>query len=134
VEDLSPLRRYFLACPALPTCGLALAEAERLAPGLLAQLDREMQRLGMSAEPIALRISGCPNGCARSAVADLALVGRAPGRYAIYGGGRLLGDRLNVLLRDDVAQERLVEELIAALRTRAGHAEAVPITSSEAPG
>jgi sulfite reductase (ferredoxin) len=128
-EDLSPLRRNFLACPALPTCGLALAEAERMTPGLLARLEAELKRRGLPEEPITLRISGCPSGCARSATADLALVGRAAGRYAIYAGGRMLGDRLNALHRDDVPEEQLVEELIAALvRMRAGHVGAVPIT------
>jgi sulfite reductase (ferredoxin) len=120
VEYLSPLRRHFLACPALPTCGLALAEAERMAPELLSRVEQEMQRLRLADEPITFRISGCPSGCARSATADVALVGRSPGRYAIYTGGWLRGDRLNELWRDEVPQERLVEEIVAAVLRHCG--------------
>jgi sulfite reductase (ferredoxin) len=133
-DELSPLRRNFLACPAFPTCGLALAEAERLAPALLARLEQEIARRGMSAEGLTLRISGCPSGCARSATADLALVGRGRDRYAVYAGGRLNGDRLNVLVREDVAESNLVEALIQALaRVRGDHAGARDVSSFSHP-
>jgi sulfite reductase (ferredoxin) len=110
-ESMSLLRRHAMACPALPTCGLAVAEAERLLPQLLAPLQAELERRGLQQEPFSLRLAGCSNGCSRSALADIALVGRSQGTYAIYAGGRLQGDRLNVLVREHVPENRLVQVL-----------------------
>jgi sulfite reductase (ferredoxin) len=111
-EDLPLLHRHALACPALPTCGLAVAEAERLLPHLLEQLQPVLERLGLADEAITLRIAGCPNACSRTATAELALVGRSPGQYAIYVGGGKHGQRLNVLYRDHVPQGELVPRLV----------------------
>jgi sulfite reductase (ferredoxin) len=117
VEELSPLRRHALACPALPTCGLAVAEAERLMPKLLDEVEHELTRRGLEHEPFTLRVAGCPNACSRTATADIALVGQAPGKYALYAGGCLAGDRLNVLVREGVAEDRLMTEIAALLAT-----------------
>ena len=115
VEDLSPLRRHALACPALPTCGLAVAEAERILPQILKGVEEELRRRGLERASFTLRIAGCPNACSRTATADIALVGRAAGTYAIYTGGGLLGNRLNILHADNVPHERLVAEIAEIL-------------------
>jgi sulfite reductase (ferredoxin) len=113
--DLSNIRRWSIACVALPSCGLAIAESERILGGLVDQLEIELARLGLAGERISLRLSGCPNGCARPYVADIGLVGRSPGRYAIWLGGRRLGDRLGFLYRDSVPLEQLVSALLPVL-------------------
>jgi sulfite reductase (ferredoxin) len=93
-EDLTPVRQLGQACVALPTCGQALAESERVFPALLDKIEEIMADLGLSEEPILIRMTGCPNGCARPYNADIAFVGRAPGKYALYVGGSLTGERL----------------------------------------
>jgi len=109
---LSPARRFSMACPALPTCGLAVAESERAIPEILDQLEAELERLGVAHAPLTIRMTGCPNGCARPYTADLAFVGRSLGRYHVYVGGGLAGDRLADLYRADVKQE----DLLASVR------------------
>lgn len=93
-EDLTPVRQLAQACVGLPTCGLALAESERAFPGVLDKIEEVMADLGLSEEPILIRMTGCPNGCARPYNADIAFVGRGPGKYAFYVGGSLTGERL----------------------------------------
>ena len=93
-EDLTPVRHLAQACVGLPTCGLALAESERAFPGVLDKIEEVMADLGLSEEPILIRMTGCPNGCARPYNADIAFVGRGPGKYAFYVGGSLTGERL----------------------------------------
>lgn len=110
--ELAAVRRYSMACPALPTCGLAVAESERAIPALLEELDAELTALGLRDVPLTLRMTGCPNGCARPYTADLAFVGRSLGLYNVYVGGGLSGDRLVDLFRADVRQE----DLVAAVR------------------
>jgi sulfite reductase (ferredoxin) len=110
--ELSAARRFSLACPALPTCGLAVAESERAIPGILDQFESELEGLGLRDVPLTIRMTGCPNGCARPYTADLAFVGRSLGLYNIYVGGGLAGDRLVDLYRPDVP----IEELLAAVR------------------
>jgi sulfite reductase (NADPH) hemoprotein beta-component len=107
----SGLRRGAIACVALPTCGLALAEAERYVPELIGALEPELERLGIGAEEIALRVSGCPNGCARPFMAEIAAVGRGPGRYNLYLGGSGGGTRLNRLYRADLDHAGIVAAL-----------------------
>ena len=92
--DLTPVRQLGQACVALPTCGLALAESERAFPDVLTKIEEVMAQLGLSEEPILFRMTGCPNGCARPYNADIAFVGRGPGKYALYVGGSLTGERL----------------------------------------
>jgi sulfite reductase (ferredoxin) len=93
-EDLTPVRQLAQACVALPTCGQALAESERVFPGVLDKIEEIMAELGLSEEPILIRMTGCPNGCARPYNADISFVGRAPGKYALYVGGSITGERL----------------------------------------
>ncbi len=97
----SPLKQRALACVALPTCGLAFAEAERYLPALTERVEALLVKHSLQDTPISLRITGCPNGCARPYVAEIALVGKAPGRYALYLGGDLKGKRLNRLVREN---------------------------------
>ncbi|SOD96863.1 NADPH-dependent assimilatory sulfite reductase hemoprotein subunit [Caenispirillum bisanense] len=104
-EDLPPLALTTLACPALPTCGLALAEAERVRDPFVAAIHDELASRGLGAERLSLRITGCPNGCARPSTAEIGLVGRTPGHYAIYVGGAVEGTRLNDKLLERVPQD-----------------------------
>ncbi|QSR85415.1 NADPH-dependent assimilatory sulfite reductase hemoprotein subunit [Methylacidimicrobium sp. B4] len=97
------------ACVALPTCGLALAESERVFPSMMEQIDRSLEELGLREEPILIRMSGCPNGCSRPYNADLSFVGRSPGKYAFYAGGSVAGDRLAGLERRSVGFEEIPE-------------------------
>jgi sulfite reductase (ferredoxin) len=93
-EELTPVRQLGQACVGLPTCGLALAESERAFPGVLDRIEGVMADLGLSEERSLIRMTGCPNGCARPYNADIAFVGRGPGKYAFYVGGSLTGERL----------------------------------------
>ncbi|MGI9040689.1 MAG: NADPH-dependent assimilatory sulfite reductase hemoprotein subunit [Gemmatimonadales bacterium] len=110
--ELSPARRFSMACPALPTCGLAVAESERVIPGILDRFEAELDALGLGDAPITIRMTGCPNGCARPYTADIAFVGRSLDLYNIYVGGGLAGDRLVDLYRADVR----TPDLLAAVR------------------
>ena len=109
-EEFSATRQMGHACVALPTCGLALSESERVFSGLLDSVDAILHELGLSNDPILIRMTGCPNGCARPYNADFAFVGRAPGKYAMFVGGSSAGDRLaalekKVVLFDDIPGE-----------------------------
>jgi len=90
-------RRFAMACPALPTCGLALAEAERVLPAVIRQIEADLCALGLVNEPISVRMTGCPNGCARPYMGDIGFVGRTKDVYNVYIGGDLLNTRLNTL-------------------------------------
>ncbi len=111
VQELTGVRRYSMACPALPTCGLALAESERYLPQVIDELEVVFEKLGLSDEPLTVRSTGCPNGCARPYTADIAFVGRKPEVYDIYVGGRLAGDRMAELYAENVEAARLVPTL-----------------------
>ncbi len=104
---LSTFSRFALACPALPTCGLALTEAERVREPIVATLDGLLRRHGLQDRRISLRITGCPNGCARSYAGDIGLVGRIPGHYAIYVGGDFDGHTLSFRLLERVPEAGL---------------------------
>jgi sulfite reductase (ferredoxin) len=93
-EDIAVARRYAMACPAIPTCPLAVAESERVLPEFIDELEVALSRLGISGEPLTVRMTGCPNGCARPYSADLAFVGRSLGKYVVYVGGNMEGTRL----------------------------------------
>jgi sulfite reductase (NADPH) hemoprotein beta-component len=114
-RSATPLRRAALACVAFPTCGLAMAEAERYLPSLVERVEALLGKHGLTQEPITLRITGCPNGCARPYLAEIALVGKAPGRYNLYLGGDARGQRLNRLHRENVDEGGVLESLDAAL-------------------
>jgi len=112
----TPVRRDALACVALPTCPLAMAEAERYLPGFGRSVERLLEAHGLRDEPLVLRITGCPNGCARPYLAEVALVGKAPGRYNLHLGGDGRGQRLNVLYRENVDEPAILVALDEALR------------------
>ena len=119
----SPLRQGAMACVALPTCGLALAESERYMPDLVTALDGVMADAGLQRSEIVLRMTGCPNGCARPYLAEIALVGRGPGRYNLYLGGAFNGTRLNKLYRRDVDHATVVGTLRPLLQDYAAARE-----------
>lgn len=108
LDGISTVRRWSMACVGLPTCPLTITESERVLPGVMDQLEMELARLGLSAERFTVRMTGCPNGCARPYNADVGLSGRAVGKYAIYLGGRVLGDRMAFLYKDLVPLEKIV--------------------------
>lgn len=110
------LARKAMACVALPTCGLAMAEAERYLPAFTDKLQPLLDRHGLAEAPIVLRISGCPNGCSRPYLAEIALVGKAPGRYNLMLGGDHRGQRLNTLYRENITED----EILGALDTLFG--------------
>jgi sulfite reductase (NADPH) hemoprotein beta-component len=110
-ERAIPLKRDALACVAMPTCPLAMAEAERYLPQLTGRVEDLLRKHGLADEPLILRITGCPNGCARPYLAEIALVGKAPGRYNLHLGGDARGQRLNVLHRENVDEPAFLVEL-----------------------
>ncbi|MCP5403748.1 MAG: NADPH-dependent assimilatory sulfite reductase hemoprotein subunit [Novosphingobium sp.] len=110
-DNVSPFRRDAIACVALPTCGLAMAESERYLPTLLEKIEEILERNGLTDEPITLRISGCPNGCSRPYIAEIGLTGRAPGKYNLYLGGGFHGERLNRMVRENVGESVILEVL-----------------------
>jgi len=112
-ESLSQVRKYSMACPAIPTCGLAITEAERALPNLTAQLAPVLAELGLSEEAISVRMTGCPNGCARPYQSEVGLVGRGGTKYTLYIGGDTLGRRLNTELEDSVPIEQILPKLKA---------------------
>jgi sulfite reductase (ferredoxin) len=114
-DEISALRRWSMACVAWPTCGLAITESERALPGIIDQLEVELARLGLSDETFTLRMTGCPNGCARPYNCDIGLVGKAAGRYTVFVGGRLLGDRLNFNYKDMVPAADIVPTIVPLL-------------------
>lgn len=109
--EISPLRQQALACVAFPTCALAMAEAERYLPDLLARVEALLRKHGLIEEPISLRITGCPNGCARPYLAEIALVGKAPGQYSLFLGGSSDGTRLNKMTHENVNEAQVLEIL-----------------------
>lgn len=111
VEELSAARRFSMACPALPTCGLAMSESERLMPSVVDGFESELAALGMRDVPLTLRMTGCPNGCARPYTADISFVGRKPDVYHVFVGGGLGGDRVADLFAEDVPTDQLVATL-----------------------
>ncbi|GAB2522837.1 assimilatory sulfite reductase (NADPH) hemoprotein subunit [Lysobacter humi (ex Lee et al. 2017)] len=120
----SPAKLAALACVALPTCGLAMAEAERYLPAFLDTFEALLTRHGLRDAPIHVRLSGCPNGCSRPYLGEIALVGKAPGRYALRLGADHRGQRLNSIYRENVDEAGIVEALDPLLARYA--AERVP--------
>ena len=112
---MSGLRRNALACVALPTCGLALAESERYLPDLITRLEDELERVGLAQDDITIRMTGCPNGCARPYMAEIAFVGKAPGRYQIWLGGNVAGTRLNRIWKETVKEQDIENEIRTVL-------------------
>ena len=110
-NQTSVLHAASMACPALPTCGLALAESERMLPGLIDRIEKLCGNLGLGGEEIIIRSTGCPNGCARPYLAEIGFVGKAPGRYQVWLGGDVSGTRLNRIWKDVVKDPDIENEL-----------------------
>ena len=108
---VSPLRRDALACVSLPTCSLAMAEAERYLPAFVGKVEALLQQHGLLSFPLSLRITGCPNGCARPWLAEIGMIGKAPGRYNLYLGGDAAGTRFNQLHRENIDEATILATL-----------------------
>ena len=104
-QNRSALRLNSMACVALPTCGLALAESERYLPDLITELEEILDDVGLTQDAITIRMTGCPNGCARPYIAEIAFVGRAPGKYNIHLGGGFIGDRIGGIWQRSVKSD-----------------------------
>lgn len=111
-HEISTVRRWSMACVAWPTCGLSITEAERALPGVIDQLEQELAKIGLAREAFTVRMTGCPNGCARPYNSDVGFVGKSAGKYTVLLGGRLLGDRLNSIYKDSVPENELVSSLV----------------------
>lgn len=114
-EEISNTLRWSMACVAWPTCGLSITESERALPGMVDDLEKEVEKLGLSGEKFTMRMTGCPNGCARPYNSDIGLVGRAKEKYTMFLGGRLLGNRLSYIYKDMVPADEVVPELVKVL-------------------
>jgi sulfite reductase (ferredoxin) len=110
-DEISNLIKYSMACPALPTCGLAITESERALPDVIRDLDEVVHELGLEDEKLSVRMTGCPNGCSRPYVADIGFVGRSLDKYTIFIGGDPSGTRLNTKYKDLVERKDLVDEV-----------------------
>lgn len=107
----SGLRENAMACVAFPTCPLAMAEAERYLPSLVTRLEKELLKHQLTKDAISIRMTGCPNGCARPYLGEIGLVGKAPGRYNLYLGASANGDRLGTLVNENMNEQMLLEKL-----------------------
>jgi sulfite reductase (ferredoxin) len=126
VENLSLIRRYSIACPAFPTCGLSITESERVLPQLIDQLDGVISELNLEEHKIALHMTGCPNGCARPYTPDIGLVGRSVGKYTMFLGGNAEGTRLAFIYQDQVPLEDIpvvLKPLLTAFREERNEGE-----------
>lgn len=112
-ESTSTVRRWSMACVALPTCGLAITESERALPGIIDELEGPLAKLGLDREAFTIRMTGCPNGCARPYNADIGIVGKAKEKYTLFTGGALLGTRLAYVYKDLVPHATLVDEIVS---------------------
>ncbi len=108
---INPLRRDALACVSFPTCSLAFAEAERYLPELAEKVEARLQKHGLLLQPLNLRVTGCPNGCARPWLSEVGLIGKAAGRYNLYLGGDAAGTRMNVMYRENIDETQILNEL-----------------------
>lgn len=122
-RQASPLRLHSMACVAMPTCALAMAESERYLPSLIDKIDTAIAEAGIVEKPITIRMTGCPNGCARPYIAEIGLVGKGPGRYNLYLGAGFAGDRLGCLYRDNADEAEILEALSPLFRRYADEAD-----------
>ncbi|MYL64527.1 assimilatory sulfite reductase (NADPH) hemoprotein subunit [Bacillus hwajinpoensis] len=107
----SALRRNSMACVAFPTCGLAMAEAERYLPSLIDKIEEIVDEAGLREEEIVIRMSGCPNSCSRPTLGEIAFIGKAPGKYNMYMGAGFVGDRLSKLYKENIGEEEILDSL-----------------------
>ncbi|MCA0172559.1 assimilatory sulfite reductase (NADPH) hemoprotein subunit [Bacillus sp. RAR_GA_16] len=107
----SALRRNSMACVAFPTCGLAMAEAERYLPSLIDKIEEIVDAAGLREEEIVIRMSGCPNSCSRPTLGEIAFIGKAPGKYNMYMGAGFVGDRLSKLYKENIGEEEILASL-----------------------
>ncbi|QDT37738.1 NADPH-dependent assimilatory sulfite reductase hemoprotein subunit [Stratiformator vulcanicus] len=114
--ELSLVRRYSMACPALPMCGLAVTESERIFPTVIDDIEKRIAQYGLAGERITIHMTGCPNGCARPYTPDIGLVGKAKSRYTVYLGGNDIGTRLAYIYKDLVREEHVADVLSPALQ------------------
>jgi sulfite reductase (ferredoxin) len=125
-DTLSQAQKWSMSCPAIPTCGLAITESERALPGVIDQLETVLADLGLAGEPISVRMTGCPNGCARPYQSEVGIVGRGGTKYTLYIGGDSFGRRLNAEVQDSVPIEQIVPKLariFAAFKTERANGE-----------
>lgn len=120
-EETATVRRWSIACVALPTCGLAITESERRLPGIMDDIEAPLAKLGLDKERFTIRMTGCPNGCARPYNADVGIVGKAKDKYTLFVGGGWLGNRLAYLYKDLVPDERIADELIGVFAAYRAH-------------
>ncbi|MDQ6419512.1 assimilatory sulfite reductase (NADPH) hemoprotein subunit [Paenibacillus sp. LHD-117] len=109
--ELAAIRRSSISCVALPTCGLAMAEAERYLPTLIDRLEPILTEAGLRDEDINIRMTGCPNGCGRPALGEISFIGKSPGKYNMYMGAAFSGDRLSKLYRENIGEDEIVDTL-----------------------
>ncbi len=110
-ETISLLKQNSMACVSLPTCSLAMAEAERYLPAFVEKVELLTDKHGISNQPIVMRMTGCPNGCARPFMAEIAFIGKAAGRYNMYLGSDGIGTRVNKLYRENIDEATILAEL-----------------------
>ncbi len=122
-EEISTVRRWSMACVALPTCSLAVTESERVMPKLMDQFEAELAKLGLEKEAFTVRMTGCPNGCARPYNADIGLVGKTKEKYTIFLGGQLLGTRLGAVYQDVVHFDDITSTLVPVFKAFKSHRE-----------
>lgn len=111
MEKVSPQRENSMACVAFPTCPLAMAEAERFLPGFISEVESLMTNHGVAEEAIVMRVTGCPNGCGRALLAEVGLVGKAPGRYNLHLGGNRIGTRIPAMYRENIQEAEILSIL-----------------------
>jgi sulfite reductase (NADPH) hemoprotein beta-component len=105
------VRLNSVACVAFPTCSLAMAEAERYLPDLISKIEVILDQYNLLDQPINIRMTGCPNGCARPFLGEIGFVGKAPGKYNLYLGASFKGDRLNKLYKENINEQQILDEL-----------------------
>ncbi len=121
--DQSGLRLNAMSCPAMPTCGLALAESERVLPEVVSRLESELEKAGLRDDALSIRMTGCPNGCARPYLAEIGIVGKAPGKYNLYLGARHDGTRLGTEVAANISLDEIYERLGPMIRDYARERE-----------
>lgn len=111
MNAVTPQRENSMACVSFPTCPLAMAEAERFLPTFIDNIDALMAKHGVSEEHIVMRVTGCPNGCGRAMLAEVGLVGKAPGRYNLHLGGNRIGTRIPRMFKENITEPEILASL-----------------------